>query len=345
MKNYRVVFPSQSNVALESFELPALQPNEMLVKTNITQISIGTELTLLEANVEPDSPWFKRGIIHYPNYPGYNAVGTVVAVGANVPKTMLGVRLTHTGPHQSCHILDYTKTESYCMVPENVPSEASVFFTFGEITLGSIRSAKIRPGDTVAVFGAGLIGQVLARLAKVAGALTVYVTDVSDFRLSKLPDDPAFVPINSANVNAVETIRSMTGDRGVDIVFECTSVPALVDQEIRCITKCGKLIVTSSLKGKALVDLDYCNHMAISIIGAHNGSSHTPVATPADPWTRHNDDIYFQNLLAQNRLTVQEMITHTISWKEAPDMYRMLMEDRTRALAVCILWDTEDEKA
>lgn len=343
MKNYRVVFPSQSNVALEAFELPALQPNEMLVKTNITQISIGTELTQLEANVEPDSPLWR--IIHYPNYPGYNAVGTVVAVGANVPETMLGVRLKFNGTHQSQHILDYTKSESYCTVPENVPSEESVFGTFGVITLGSIRIAKIRPGDTVAVFGAGLIGQVLARLAKVAGALTVYVTDVSDFRLSKLPKDPAFVPINSANVNAVETIRSMTGNRGVDIVFECTSVPALVDQEIHCITKRGKLIVTSSLKGKALVDLEYCSSMGITIIGALNGACHTPVATPADHWTMHNDDIYFQNLLANGGLTVREMITHTASWKEAPDMYRMLMEDRTKALAINIIWDTEDEKA
>lgn len=343
MKNYRVVFPSQCNVALEAYDLPALQPNEMLVKTNITQISIGTELTYLEANVEPDSPWWK--FIQYPKIPGYNAVGTVVAVGANVPETMLGVRLKYSGTHQSRHILDYTKSETYCVVPENVPSEASVFGSFGVITMGSIRLAQIRPGDTVAVFGAGLIGQVLARQAKVAGALTVYVTDVSDFRLGKLPDDPTFVPINSTNVNAVETIKTLTDNRGVDVVFECTSVPTLVDQEIRCIAKRGKLIITSSLKGKALVDLDYCNHMAISIIGAHNVSSHTPVATPADRWTRHNDDILFQNLLANGRLSVQEMITHTISWKDAPDMYRMLMEDRTRALAVNILWNTEDEES
>jgi len=340
MKNYRVVFPAQNEVAIEAFELPELQPTEMLVKTNISQISIGTELTYLEANVEPDSPWWK--FIKWPKVPGYNAVGTVEAIGSDVPESMLGVRLKHSGTHQTRHIIDYQKNDTYCIVPENVSSEESVFGTFGVITMGSIRLAEIRPGSTVAVYGAGLIGQVLARQAKVAGALKVFVTDVSDFRLSKLPEDPTFVAINSAKVDAVQTIKDMTDGRGVDVVFECTSVPSLVDQEIRCIAKRGKLIITSSLKGKALVDLDYCNHMGIAIIGAHNFAAHAPVATPADPWTRYADDVLFQQLLADRRLTVREMITHEISWKDAPDMYRMLVKDRTQALAVNILWEDEE---
>ena len=51
---------------------------DLLIRLEISQISTGTELTMLEANVEPDSPWWEN--IVFPNYDvGYSAVGTVVA--------------------------------------------------------------------------------------------------------------------------------------------------------------------------------------------------------------------------------------------------------------------------
>ena len=337
MQNYRVVFPAQNEVTIEPYELPALQPTEMLVKTDISQISIGTELTYLEANVEPDSPWWK--FIKWPKVPGYNAVGVVEAIGSGVPASMLGVRLKHSGTHQTRHIIDYQKNDTYCIVPENVSSEESVFGTFGVITMGSIRLAEIRPGSTVAVFGAGLIGQVLARQAKVAGALKVFVTDVSDFRLGKLPEDPTFVGINSAKADAVQTIRDMTGGRGVDVAFECTSVPSLVDQEIRCIAKRGKLIITSSPKGKSLVDLDYCSRMGITIIGAHNFRVHPPVEIPENRWTRRKDSDHFLEMLRQKRISVSEMHTHRFHYTDAVAAYEMLMKDRSQALSVLLTWE------
>ena len=109
-ENYRVVFPAQCQVALESFTLPELQEQDMLLENQVSQISIGTELTLLEANVEPDSPWWQN--IQYPNYPGYGSVGIVKAVGSAVPKEMIGKRIMHSGKHQSAHIVDQTVTRT-----------------------------------------------------------------------------------------------------------------------------------------------------------------------------------------------------------------------------------------
>ena len=63
--------------------------------------------------------------------------------------------------------------------------------------MGSVRFSGLRPGDACVVYGAGLIGQLVARLAKCAGSTRVFVCDISDLRLDKLPDDPCFVKINT----------------------------------------------------------------------------------------------------------------------------------------------------
>ena len=180
----------------------------------------------------------------------------------------------------------------------------------------------------------------VARLAKCAGSTRVFVCDISDLRLDKLPDDPCFVKINTLKENAAEVVKKNTKfNEGAAVVFETTSNPKLVSDEIACLGKRGKLIITSSPKGKALVDLEYCNRMGISILGAHNSAVHTQNEVNGDPWTRRRDSEYFIELLEKNQTTAAEMITHKCSYKDVVSMYEMLMEDRTQALAVNINWE------
>ena len=77
----------------------------------------------------------------------------------------------------------------------------------------------------------------------------------------------------------------------------------------------------------------------ITILGVHNFTYHTPVETHANRWTRHRDAELFLELLSQGRITVAEMITHVESFQNAVAMYGMLMEDRTKALGVNLIWE------
>ena len=225
-------------------------------------------------------------------------------------------------------------------VPDNVASDDAVFACIASITNGSIRCSQINPGDSCVVYGAGIIGQMVARFAKAAGSTRVYVADVSDLRLSKLPNDPCFIPINSAKQNVAEFIKSNPWDEeGVPVVFETTSVPSLVQQELACLCRRGKLIVTSSPKGKALIDLDYCNRMGISIIGAHNFAVHPVQASPFNRWTKRRDSEYFLELMNKGQMTVNEMHTDRYNYKDVVAAYEMLMADRTKALSVLIDWE------
>ncbi len=340
MQNYKIVFTAKNKVELQQCEMPQPAPGEMLVQTTLTQISIGTELTYLQGNVEAGSSWEKD--IIFPREPGYNNIGRIIAVGEGVSPELIGRRIQSGKTHVRFFTMNASDTEQYCFVPDEVEDKEAVFATMGCIVLASIRMAQVRPGDVCVVYGAGVIGQMAARLALVAGAGKVFVTDMSDLRLEKLPKLPGMIPVNTSRENLHDVIRANNGGRLADIVFETTSVGALAQQQVECLERFGKLVITSSPKGRSTIDLDYCNRRCITIVGVHNVTYHTKVETHANRWTRHRDAELVIELLRQKRISTAEMVTHEESFKNAVAMYDMLMEERTRALGVNLIWEENE---
>ena len=341
MEKTKVVFTGVKQVELQKEELPVLADGEILVENEVSLISTGTELTCLEANVDPDSMWATKSI-KYPMLPGYSLVGKVAAAGKDVPADLVGKRIMYAKGHATHHVLPAAcdDVNFYSIIPDSVSSRDATFATLGCIVMASIRVAKIRPGEVCVVYGAGLIGQMVARLAKVAGATTVMVTDVSDLRLDLLPKDPCFVPFNSANGDPVAKIKELTGGRGADVLFETTSIGDLIQQQMNCLAyaQCARLIITSSPKHKSLIDLDYVSRAAITIIGANNASTHVNSESKENRWTRRNDFDYILNLMDKGLLDVSALVTHEFDGMDVANAYEMLMADRTRAMGVILNW-------
>ncbi len=337
-KNYRVVFTEKCKVELQECEMPTPADDELLLKTIVTQISTGTELTRLEQNISEDSFWngsARAAYMSFPIYPGYSHVGEVVAVGKNCDESLIGKRVISSHRHQKYAVLN-EKQAIY--LPENVDSDEAAFKTLAVVALASIRAAQIRPGETAVVFGAGIVGQLVARLAQIAGAVNVVVVDVSDNRLNYVPKNKCFYTVNSAKENVSDFVKSINNGNLADIVFETTAYPPLIAEELKCITKRGKLVITSSPKGPSKVDFEYCSANGITIIAAHNMAFHPPVATPENPWDRNRDAEYVVQLLDKELLSLKDLVSHKESYKNAVAMYELLMKDRTQALAVHLDW-------
>jgi|AGTN01.2.fsa_nt_gi Threonine dehydrogenase and related Zn-dependent dehydrogenases len=258
-KNYHVVFSEKGKVELLETEMLNFGDKEVLIQTELTQISTGTELTMLEANVTPDSTWART--IKFPYFPGYSNIGTVLKAGKEVDPEWVGKRVLTYGRH-----VKYFAYSFYFFgvaVPDGMDSDDAIFALLSQVSLASLRAAAIRPGDAVAVFGAGLIGQLTARLAQLAGAVKVFVMDVSAERLALLPNNTSFIPINSGTQNPAEAIREHNRGELAHIVYETTGVPSLVETELKCLAQRGTLVITSSPKGPSLVDLDYCSRQGM----------------------------------------------------------------------------------
>ncbi|MGQ9515157.1 MAG: zinc-dependent alcohol dehydrogenase [Thermoproteota archaeon] len=331
--NPTVVFTQPRKVTIENRPIPVPGQGELLIKTSRTLISIGTELTILNGQYPPDSAWSQYG--RFPFTPGYNNIGEVIDVGPNVDRKWIGCRVASYGPHAL-----YVKEmeDSVRNIHRDIPDDYAVFFTIAEIVMNGVRRSRAEWGDTVAIYGAGLLGQLTARFCRICGAMPIFVIDVAESRLKLLPDDPLVVKLNPNEVDIVSAVEKGTRGRMASVVFEVTGDPNLIPSEFKILRRQGRFVVLSSPRGKTIFDFhDLCNSPSFTIIGAHN-SSHPRYATPDNPWTNKRHAELFFDLVADNQIDVSRLISHRVSYKKAVEIYEMLLKDRSQAMGVLFEW-------
>ena len=125
MQNHQIVFTAKGKVELQSCDMPQPAEGEFLVQTTVSQISIGTELTYLQGNVEPGMNWEKDVV--FPRRPGYNNVGKIIAVGQGVSPELIGRKIQSGQKHVKYFTMKEADTEQYRLIPEGVKDEEAVF--------------------------------------------------------------------------------------------------------------------------------------------------------------------------------------------------------------------------
>jgi len=327
-----IVFEEQGVVTVEEREMPEPGPGEVLVETERTLISTGTELTILAGEGEPGSNW--EDIAEFPFEPGYNNVGTVAETGADVERVAVGDRVATLGDHRAFAVRDAAECRP---VPSELSADEAVFFTIAEIVSNGVRRGEVTWGEGVVVYGLGLLGQLAVRICEAAGARPVVGVDLADTRLDYLPDRPGVVGVDPRERDPGDVIEAETG-RLADVVFEVTGNPDVVTTELDALRDQGRFVVLSSPKGETSFDFhDHCNAPSYRIIGAHN-SSHPETATPDNPWTQQRHCELFFDYLAEGRFDVESLVSHRSHYADAPELYEMLLADRTDAMGVVLEW-------
>jgi 2-desacetyl-2-hydroxyethyl bacteriochlorophyllide A dehydrogenase len=332
--NPTVVFVKPGEVALEQRDKPDPQGDELLIRTRCTQISIGTELTLLKGEFPAESIW--GNLARYPLEPGYSNIGRVEKVGANVSGDWIGKRVATYSGH--ARYVTAKPRNARIVEHEAVSDEHAAFFTIAEIVMNAVRRSHLCWGESAVVYGAGPLGQLIVRFCRIAGVRPVVAVDMADSRLACLPRDAAVVPVNSRKDDVATVVKELTRGRLADVVFEVTGSAALIPEEFGALRDEGRFVIVSSPSGPTEFDFhDLCNWASYTIIGAHN-RSHPPVATPGNPWTQFRHAELFFDLLGSGELDLDPLITHRPSYTEVCELYRMLLEDRSPAMGVLIDW-------
>ena len=164
MRAQRIVFTGPGQAALQDVDVDdsPMAAHEVLLRTACSVISPGTEL----AGYAGDQTLFP-GPNSYPVYPGYAAVGEVLAAGEAASVRQGDLVLAHT-PHQS--LTRFDSRERVCVrVPDGVAPEWATLARIAQVSAVSIRLTTARPGDQAAVIGLGLVGNLAAQLARCAG--------------------------------------------------------------------------------------------------------------------------------------------------------------------------------
>jgi NADPH:quinone reductase-like Zn-dependent oxidoreductase len=233
----------------ESIEvvLPGVvEPTGLLVReTSVPEPAEGQALVRVEASgVSFAEQQMRRGKYYdqppFPFVPGYDLVGTVTAVGAGVPPTLVGGRfaaLTKTGGWASHVVVD---AADLVPVPAGVdPVEAETVVVNG-ITAWQMlhRIAKVRPGGTVLVLGAnGGVGSTLVQLARHAG---IRVIGTASRRHHDTVRALGATPVDYRAADLAARVRALAPD-GVDAVFDHVGGPGVVDS-FALLAKGGTLV-------------------------------------------------------------------------------------------------------
>ncbi|GEO94302.1 alcohol dehydrogenase catalytic domain-containing protein [Kocuria turfanensis] len=247
-----LVYHGPGHRAWEDVPAPTIQdPTDVIAKVDTTTIC-GTDLHILKGDV----PAVTDGRIL-----GHEAIGTITEVGGAVTGLAAGDRIiipaiTNCGKCSYCknnqpshcrtlggvgwvfgHLIDGTQAEyvrvpfaetSVHKVPEGLDDEDVLFLTDALPTgfeIG-ILNGSTKPGDTVAIVGAGPVGLGAVMTANLCGAGRVITVDLDENRMDKALELGATDKVNAGDPDAVERIRALSPDGlGVDVAIEAVGIP------------------------------------------------------------------------------------------------------------------------
>jgi len=329
----QVVFPQPRKATIEERPVQSPGPGQVLIATQCTLISTGTELTAYSGDFREESRWARY--VQYPWLPGYSNVGVIVEVGAGVGDLHEGQRVVSHGSHASLVVQDVAQVYP---LPDNVSAEEAAFCTLGVISLNGVRLCGIQLGESVVIFGVGLVGQLATIFARMNGAWPLVAIDLARSRLEMARRNGATHLLPGEADDLIEQVSAITKGRMADVVLEVTGNPSVIPAALRLARRLGRVVLLGSPRGETVVDFhDEVHTLGLHIIGAHN-STHPAVETPYNVWTHHRDRELFLGLLSAGEISMRHMITHRFPWRDAPRAFDMLLEDRTQAMGVILDW-------
>ncbi len=247
----QAVVTGQNQVELQSRMLDEkLKPDELLVKTEWTFISAGTELANYTGR-EPDV--FRPGTwCAYPWNSGYANVGVVAATGAGVTRFKPGDRVFSTGPHASFVKLD--QTSLVVPVPAGMDPSVAVATRMAGVSTSALVMADLRLHPWVVVFGLGLVGNLAAQAFQIVGGRVIGVDPVASRRQLAEQCGIRWTVGGTAD-EAHKAIADLTGGRLADITVEATGLTPVVLQSLRATTELGQVLLLGTPRAPLSGDL------------------------------------------------------------------------------------------
>jgi len=330
-----VYFVGPRRLELREEAVPAPGDDQVLVRTELTAISAGTEMLLFRGEVpqgaDTDADAISRGLT-YPTPYGYCAVGKVIGAGPSVDKRWLGRTVFGFHPHAS-HFL--ASPASLLELPLGIGAEDAVFLPSAETAVNLVQDAAPILGERVLVLGQGVVGLLSAALLHEFPLECIVTVDrfASRRRASESigvsavldPQDPEF------SSKAIALLGNSGG--GFDLAVELTGNPSALDDAIALTAYSGRIVVGSWFGSKkAPLDLGGRYHRSRIRLLASQVSTISPELSGR--WDKpRRFSVAWE---AIRRIQPGRWITHRVPVERAADAYRMLDESPDEAIQIVL---------
>ena len=339
MQSLNIVFTGKDQVEVRREPVPSLKSGQILVESQCTLISTGTEGIVLGRKFEAGTHW--DDWIKYPHYPGYNCAARVLEVAPDVTDWKVGDRIASRSPHQQFRVLDVGADDSISRlapIPSAISDEEAAWFGMACIAQVGVRTAKHKLGDTVAIVGLGLLGQLVTQYVRNLGAREIIVIDTSEMRLEMARAHGATHVLKTGVQDARNRVLDLTNGKGADVVYDITGFPDVFAPALGLVRDFGKLVLLGDTGTPSLQHLtpDVIRR-GVRILGAHD--NHAPnQESDLHRWTKRNMADLFFTFLERGQMRVSDLITHRYAPQDAPAAYQMLQTKRANAMGIVFDW-------
>lgn len=322
MKRICLVFTNPQEVTTQEEELPAPFLGQVLVKTEFSAISPGTELLIYRGLFPSDmavdeSIEALSGSFAYPLSYGYAAVGRVLALGPGVDPAWKDRLVFSFQPHASHFI---SAAEALLPVPPGISSEQACFLPNMETAVNMVMDGAPLIGERVTVFGQGIVGLLTTSLlARFPLACLVTLDRYSNRRqASQAAGASASLDPGAEDVDRLLQ-EWLPG--GADLTYELSGAPVALDHAIRITGFTGRVVVGSWYGSKrAGLDLGGRFHRSRIRLVSSQVSSISPELSGR--WDKPRRFSLSWEMIAQT--DPRRWITHRYPIERALDAYRLL---------------------
>jgi 2-desacetyl-2-hydroxyethyl bacteriochlorophyllide A dehydrogenase len=339
MRARQAVIREPYRVEIREVELPPPAANQILVATEASAVSPGTELAVYTGThqwlLDPNLPEWK-----FPFRSGYSAAGRVAAVGAEVKGWKEGDRVSYPGNHTSAELLTLGHERGRLWpLPEGLEAETAALACIARYGLGASIRAGTTLGRSAAVLGLGIIGQWSLRCLLAAGANPVVGIDSVRMRRQSALDAGAAHAIDPGD--ARQELARLLGTGGAEIVVDATGVPDAIPQAMALACDAGQVVVVGSPRGRAreVNFYDDLHRRYLEVTGAHGNMLFEPAHVRlAGAWDINKAQTWLLAALARGRLPLAGLVTHRIAPEQLGEAYEGLLKKKEEYLGVAVRW-------
>ena len=217
-------------------------------------------------------------------------------------------------------------------IPDNVSFDEASFVTVGAIALQGVRVADIRLGETVAVIGLGLLGQITCMLLQASGCKVIGL-DVDSEKLAQAKSCGASETYMSDS-SAISAIMNQTSGYGVDTVIITAATdsagPVTLAGDI-CREK-GTVVVVGAVKMDIPRKEYYNKELSFKLSRSYGPGRYDYNYEEAGKdypysyvrWTENRNMDAFLKLISENKINVKQLISHRFDISEAVESYKLI---------------------
>jgi predicted dehydrogenase/threonine dehydrogenase-like Zn-dependent dehydrogenase len=343
-------------ISVVSVPSPAVAPGRILIQTECSLISAGTERMLVGfgrgsllrkvrsqpekvrqvlAKIRTDGlvPTLKavRNKLSDPTALGYSQAGRIVAVGAGVHGFRIGDRVASNGPHAEQVVVP---ANLCARIPEGVSAEAAAFTVVGAIALQGIRLLNPTLGETAAVMGLGLIGQLAVQMLLAQGC-RVLAIDLDADKVALAEAAGAQGCLLGPGRDPLAAAEAFAGPVGLDgvLITASTTSNEPIEQAAALCRQRGRIVLVGVVGLAIPRDLFYRKELSFQVSCSYGPGRYDPAYEEGGHdyprglvrWTEQRNFEAVLELLRRGTLRTESLQNGLYPVERAPEAYDALM--------------------